>query len=135
MSAKIRVDQSDVGSEIAKIESYINCPFTSFADGANKTLTAAQTINGFIAASGGATPTFTTPTAAQIIAALPNAGVGDTFELVIRNNNSGTLTLAGGTNVTLEGTTTIATASTRRYVGVVTSKTAVTLHGMSTSSV
>lgn len=63
----------------------------------------------FLLASGGTTPTLTTRTAALLIAAIPDADVGDTWMFRFVNKNSGTATLAGGTGVTLSGTATAAT--------------------------
>ncbi len=46
--------------------------------------------------------TLTTPTASAIVAAIPHATVGDTFTFTIKNSNStGSMTLVGGTGVTL----------------------------------
>ncbi len=99
------------------------------------TLTAAQMLGGFIELSGSTTAvTATTDTAANIIAAMaaadPNAGVGSSFQMTIVNDNtsSGTVTLAAGTNVTLNGTSTaIAIGASRRYLVKQTSATAVTI--------
>ena len=90
------------------------------------TLTAAQMVNGIVTLSGQTTAqTVTTDTATAIVAAIPNAQIGQTFEVVIQNGHtsSGTATLSGGTGVTI--TNTYATAAqpittTRQYRGVVT---------------
>jgi hypothetical protein len=90
------------------------------------TLTAAQMVNGIVTLSGQtAAQTVTTDTATAIVAAIPNAQIGQTFEVVIQNGHtsSGTATLSGGTGVTI--TNTYATAAqpittTRQYRGVVT---------------
>lgn len=90
------------------------------------TLTAAQMVNGIVTLSGQtAAQTITTDTATAIVAAVPNAQIGQTFEVIIQNGNtsSGTATLSGGTGVTV--TNTYATAAqpittTRVYRGVVT---------------
>lgn len=72
------------------------------------TLTGAQMADAIVEISGGATATITTATAAQIIAAMQaldaNAGVDSTASFTIVNGNSGTVTLAAGTDVTLVGT-------------------------------
>lgn len=66
--------------------------------------------------SGQAGITKTTPTATQIIAAgFPGAYIGQTGLFVVANTNSGTLTVAAGTGVTLAGTTTVLTVSARWY--------------------
>lgn len=68
------------------------------------TYTAANMLGGLILRDpNGGSRTDTTHTAAQIVAALPGAAVDDTFELVIVNTADAaeTITLAGGTGVTL----------------------------------
>jgi len=74
----------------------------------------------------------TTPTAAQIIAALPNATVGSTYALVIVNNSAGAFawTLTGGTNVTITGTATIAQNVSRRYLVTVATASTVTMQNL-----
>jgi hypothetical protein len=90
------------------------------------TLTAAQIIGGLITLSGQTTAqAVTTDTATAILALIPNAQVGQTFELIIQNGHtsSGTATLTAGTGVTV--TNTYATAAqpittTRQYRGLIT---------------
>lgn len=77
-----------------------------------------------IVTTGGSTPaTVTTDTAVNILSIMLENGmvpyVGMTFPVTITNNNSGTDTLTGGTGVTLVGTTTILTVSTRWFQGQV----------------
>lgn len=62
----------------------------------------------------------TTPTATQILAALPVVSLGLSYILRIYNTNGGTLTLTGGTGVTITGTATIATNVWREYLVTVT---------------
>jgi hypothetical protein len=100
--------------------------------------------------SSGATA-LTTDTAANIIARLqnvvaaayaaaltgfgasvnPTPGVPNLFNLsfvvVIENTNAGTLTITGGTGVTLVGTATILTVNQRTWVVTITSPTTVTM--------
>lgn len=85
------------------------------------TLTAAQFINSIIDYSGapGSGVTVTTPTAAQIIAALPSTipGSGFNFLLYFMNDGAGqTITLAGGAGVTIAGNLTIATNTMRQFL-------------------
>lgn len=85
------------------------------------TLTAAQFISTVIDYSGapGSGVAVTTPTAAQIIAALPATipASGFNFPLYFMNDSAGqTLTLGGGANVTIIGTATIATATLRQFL-------------------
>lgn len=88
------------------------------------TLTGAQFFQQVIDISGapGGGVTLTTPTAAQIIAAIQAAGCvppgdGYNYPLMIMNDSLGqTITLAAGTGVTITGNLTIATATTRHFL-------------------
>ncbi len=103
------------------------------------TLTAAQFVNAIYQTSGQTSAVgVTTPTAAQIVAALPNAQVGSKFEFVLINGNtsSGAVTITGGTNVTITypNGSTVAVTKSQIFRGVVTNATAgaeaVTLYGL-----
>lgn len=72
----------------------------------------------------------TTRTAAQMIANIPGAQIGMTWLIRVYNTNAGTLTLTGGTGVTITGTATIATNVWREYQATITSLTAVTLQNL-----
>lgn len=94
--------------------------------GNNPTLTAAQMVNAINILSGqtGA-QTVVTASAAALLALIPNAGVGQTFDFTIQNGHTstGTVTLSPGAGVTV--TNTYATAAqpittTRTYRGIVT---------------
>lgn len=90
------------------------------------TLTAAAAAfvtKGIYSLSGGTTCTITSPTAAQIVAALDNPQVGTSFVVSIVNANSGTATMAGGTGVTVVGLATAATNTSATFRGVVTNVT------------
>lgn len=92
-----------------------------FAATAAATLTAAELMDGLVTVAG--TPgsfTLTTPTAAQLAAAWPEAVVGSSFEFCIDNAGDGTVTLAAGTGVTLTQTATVATTKSRRWKGYFT---------------
>ena len=66
-----------------------------------------------------ATPgTQTTRTAVQLWADDPFAATGQGYHLRICNSGAGTLTLAGGTGVTVTGTATVATNTYRDFVVV-----------------
>lgn len=120
--------------------------FTLVATGSNATLPVAQFVsisagNGTLAAgnmegaafctlaSSGATA-MTTRTAAQLIAAIPGWQIGDTYMLRVFNSNAGTLTLTGGTGVTITGTATIATSITRDYMVSMTAAATVTMQNL-----
>lgn len=79
-------------------------------------------------ATSGATA-LTTRTAAQMITQAGLA-VGQSYILRVYNTNAGTLTLTGGTNVTITGTATIATAVFRDYVVTVTGAAAITFQNI-----
>lgn len=75
----------------------------------------------------------TSPTAAQIVAAIPNAFVGQTYRLRIQNTSSANFawTLLAGSGVTLNGATqTIAQNTYRDYLVTLTSLTAVALQSL-----
>lgn len=80
------------------------------------TYTAAQFTTTSLTRSGpGANFSDTTPTAAQIVAAMPGAEVQMGYEIFIRNTTAFTLTLLAGAGVTLGGTTTVAAGQSRMY--------------------
>jgi hypothetical protein len=128
------LDSQGVMGAINNILTNFATTFQTLANAAGQTLTVPQTVNAVLLRSGAAAVTDTTPTAAAIVAAIPNVGANDVFHLAIVNTNSGTLTIGAGAGVTLAGTTTIPTVNTRRYIGVVTNPTAgaeaVTLRGV-----
>lgn len=72
------------------------------------------------------------PTAANLVAAVPNAVVGETYVLRILNNSSGafTWTLTVNTGVTISGTATILQNTWREWLVTLTSLTAVTLQNI-----
>lgn len=88
------------------------------------TLTAAQFINGIIDVTvANSTTALTMPTAALVVAAIPNCQVGDTFDVSLMNIGSGTLTWtlgAGITGKTTNDVTTVATNKGMSYKCVVT---------------
>lgn len=104
------------------------------------TYSAANIVGGLIDRDcAGADRTDTTATAAQIVAALPGVQVGSSFVLTVKNISAGanTITVAGGTGVTISGTATIAQNNTRQFLVLVTSITtsseAVVLRSLGTS--
>lgn len=86
------------------------------------TMTAAQMVGGTVDISGGVTATATTDTAAAIIARMQaldaNAAIGSTTTFTLINDNSGALTVAAGTGVTISGASgaSIPAASAYRYL-------------------
>ena len=75
-------------------------------------------------------------TAANIVAAIPNAFVGQTYTLEIRNSSgsANTATMTTNTGLTLHGTMTIAQNVTRRFLVVLTSLTAVDIWSLGLSA-
>jgi hypothetical protein len=101
------------------------------------TVTAAQMVGGVVDISGGSTATMTTDTAVNIIAQMNalsagSAVVGATASFTIINDNSGILTVAGGTGVTLSGNspTSLAAGAVRRYVIKVASASTVNMYAL-----
>jgi hypothetical protein len=87
------------------------------------TLTVAQMLAGVIVRTGPSSAGFTdtTPTAAQLVAALPGVTIGSSFRLVILNKSNQTLTVAGGTGVTTTNDTlTVATVNAKEFLAVFT---------------
>ena len=98
--------------------------FAAVAIGSSTTpvLTAAQFVSGVwdVSGSPGGGWTLTTPTAAQIIGALPMTIPADgtfNFKVMCLNDSTGqTATVTAGSGVTVAGTATVATATTRTFV-------------------
>jgi ribosomal protein S9 len=106
------------------------------------TLTAAQLAGLFIIRDpNGASRTDTTPTAAQLVAAMPGAQVNTGFEFTIRNAaaSAQTITIAAGAGVTLSPTSiTIPAATTRSFLlvfnNVTSSSEAVTIYSLTSGA-
>ena len=98
---------------------------------ANSTLTAAQLLNSkLFTATPTAGRTFTTATAALIVAALTDEVAGTSFEFTVVNKAADThaITLAGGTSVTVVGLATVSATLSGTFVGVVQSDNSVKLY-------
>jgi hypothetical protein len=107
---------------------------TSITSATGTTLTAAQFIangggQGIVLREGAPTGaiTDTTDTAANIVAQIPGAIANTSFKFKVVNTSGQTVTLGGGTGVTIGGISTIATGTSRDFVGVVTSSIAPTV--------
>lgn len=142
-----RIDESDLPAAIRLLENEAAVilqgagnMLVAIANASGVTWTAAQMLSDVILRSGAGAVSDTTATAALLRAAILALGLTpDTamvFPLKVRNTNTGTLTIVAGTGVTLEGTTTIATVSTRdyllRFTNVTLGSEAVTLSGVGT---
>lgn len=86
------------------------------------TLTAAQHVNGIISQAG--TPgafSLTMPTAALIVAAIPNCQIGSSYEFIIVNHGDGAITVVIGSGMTLIGDAdTVPVNHALHYRGIVT---------------
>ena len=96
---------------------FSNQVFSSDATAAGITYTAAQFVNTtMLIRTGPAGPVNdTTPTAAQIVAAIPGCEVGSGYDIWIRNGSANTITVLGGTNMAVSFTNTIAAGYTRHF--------------------
>jgi len=73
--------------------------------------------------------TYTTPTAAAILAALPEMDIGDSFEFRLTNTAAQAATIAGGTGVTAIAGNLVVNATSKVFTLVKTSATAMDLYG------
>lgn len=103
------------------------------------TYTAAELVGGLILRDpNGANRSDVTPTAAQIVGAVPAAIATSSFEFIIRNDADAaeTITLTAGAGITLSGTMTIAQNNSKRFLAVITNAgsgtQAVTIYSMGT---
>ena len=96
------------------------------------TLSAAGIVGRLITRSGStAAYSDATDTAANIIAALPNANIGDSFEFTVKNTVAFAETITAGTGVTLAGLVVVPPLSVGRFLVKLDSLTAVTITGIS----
>lgn len=98
---------------------------------AAQTLTAAELLESkLFTCTPTAARTFTTATAAQLLAALTDEATGTSFEFTIVNLAGAThaITLAGGTDVTIVGSATVSAATSGTFVGVVQSDSTVKVY-------
>ena len=75
--------------------------------------------------------TDTTATADLIIAAIPNARIGQSFEWTYQNNTNATATLTGGVGVTVSGITAVPANCTAKYLVTYTAASTITIVGVS----
>lgn len=69
----------------------------------------------------------TTPPAADIIAALPNWGIGDSFLVYVSAPGAGTVGIVGGTGVTVQGAFSVPVGGSRWLQVTKTSATTITI--------
>jgi len=79
--------------------------------------------------------TDTTDTADNIIAALPNANIGQSFEYTYSNTTNAVATITGGTGVTVSGITAVNAGYSARFIVTYTAASTVTMVGFSSGQV
>lgn len=104
--------------------------FSSISSGNGTMAAGAMEGAGFVTLATSGATALTTRTAAQIFAGVPFAAVGTSWIFRVYNTNGGTLTLTGGTGVTITGTATIATNVTRDYCVTINSATTLTMQNI-----
>lgn len=130
----LKANDTDGAVTRKRVESYVaaqeGVTEVAVADEAS-TLTAAQLLNSkLFTATPTAARTFTTATAALIVAALTDEVAGTSFEFTIVNKAAAThaITLAGGTDVTVVGAADVSAATSGTFVGVVQSDSTVKVY-------
>lgn len=99
---------------------------------ANSTITSAMILGGLYTRSGTNTSrTDTTDTAANILAAMPDMDIGDTYMFMVANlTGTNAVTIAGGTGVTASGNLSVLALTTKWFLLTKTSATAMTMVGL-----
>ena len=105
------------------------------------TLSTANSYNVIIRGVPTAAATYTTATAAAVVAAIGgDCAIGTTFMVVVINASAGayTITIAGGSSVTVSGVATVAQNASKVFLGRVTAVTAgseaITLYGLGSTA-
>ena len=118
---------------------FSDCDDTGLTCTDDETLTTAQVLGGFFPVDpGGADRDLTTPTAAAIVAAINQPKADTSCLLVLKNTADAaeTLTVVGGTGVTVTGTATIAQNNTKIFLvrldNVTSGSEAVTVYSVGT---
>lgn len=92
------------------------------------TVTAAQVLTKVIDGTPTVAATYTLPTAALLVAAIPSVAVGTSFSFLVNNKSAGanTITVAAGVGGTGDGTLTVAQNVIRAFLIIITNVTATT---------
>ena len=108
---------------------------------ATATLSTANSYNVIIRGVPAAAATYTTATAAAVVAAIGgDCAIGTTFMVVVINASAGanTITIAGGTGVTVSGVATVVQNASKEFLGRVTAvaagSEAITLYGLGSTA-
>lgn len=125
---------TELQNQVAPITNSANGPVSTALDtvGAG-TITAAGIVGGATTRGGAQSATAftdTTATAALIIAALPNAGIGQSWYWEYRNHTDGNATITGGTGVTVSIYTVVPKNSWAKYLVKYTAAATVTILGV-----
>jgi len=97
---------------------------------ADSVISVAAILGGLYSRSGTNTNrTDTTDTAANILAAMPEMDIGDTYMFMVSNATANPLVIAGGASVTASGNLTVPTLVSKWFMLTKTSATAMTLYG------
>lgn len=98
---------------------------TQTATTESTTLTIAQMLTGVIDGTPTGAASYALPTAANLVAGIANARVGDTFDFIINNKSGGanTITVTIGGATAIYGVATVAQSVCRRFTVVVTNVT------------
>ena len=114
---------------------------TLAAPTATATLTAAQSYNSIVRGVPAAAATYTTATAAAVVAAIGgDCAIGTSFRVVVINASAGanTITIAGGSGVTVSGVATVVQNASKEFIGYVTAvesgSEAITLYGLGSTA-
>jgi hypothetical protein len=94
---------------------------TSNNTASNLTYTAAQLLGGlYLRDCGGGSRSDALPTAADLVAAIPGAAVGLSFQFILRNTSDAaeTITVTAGAGCTISGTATVAQSNSKLFVVV-----------------
>jgi hypothetical protein len=111
--------------QTVRSDSAFPTPEVTLNNAVGQTLTTAQLLAGILLRTGPAGAfSDTTPTAALIVGAIPQADINSNRMILVRNGGGGLMTLVAGAGVTLQGTTTIASGNARFYLVTVAAKTA-----------
>jgi hypothetical protein len=114
---------------------------TLAAPTATATLTAAQSYNSIVRGVPSAAATYTTATAAAVVAAIGgDCAIGTSFRIVVINASAGanTITVAGGSGVTVSGVATVVQNASKEFIGYVAAvesgSEAITLYGLGSTA-
>ena len=131
-SLKAKGDSTNVGLELGakgtgpvQVTAPIVDKRTQTAATNTATLTIAQLLTKIIDGTPTAAATYTLPAAADLVAGIVDAKVGDSFEFLVNNKSAGAndITVAAGSGGTADGTLTVAQNVIRRFTIIVTNVT------------